>query len=161
MIYCTSIVCFFYRLNTEILGTLLNQACHHISFPYVLEMMEICVREEIKPNKRFLDTLEEFRRKCKSISNDRNDKLQHSVTFKNGFKKFRNRYKEWLKEIEIDDTEDLHPWHQYRTPVETDVRHYKDKEKDSHFKPIHKSLFRQKATVVKSSNKTNKALVAQ
>lgn len=59
---------------------------------------------------------------------------------------FRNRYKNWLNEIEIDDTEDEHPWHQYRIKVETDVRHYKDKEMNTHFKPIHKSLFKQKTS---------------
>lgn len=42
-----------------------------MNFPYVLEIMELCVTEEVKPNKQFMNTLEEFRRKCKQISNDK------------------------------------------------------------------------------------------
>lgn len=33
--------------------------------------MELCVIEEVKPNKIFMDKLEQFRRKCKDISNDK------------------------------------------------------------------------------------------
>lgn len=72
--------------------------------------------------------------------------MSHSRTFTNGFKHFRNRYKNWLNEIEIDDTENEHPWHQYRIPIETDVRHYKDKESKTHFKPRHIALFKQKTS---------------
>lgn len=66
----------------------------------------------------------------------------------NGFRNFRRRYQTWLKEITIDDTEDEHPWHQYRINNENDAKYYKDVE--THFKPRHKSLFRQKTTVVQN-----------
>lgn len=42
-----------------------------MSFSYVLAMMELCVSEEVKPNKQFMNTLDEFRRQCKRISNDK------------------------------------------------------------------------------------------
>lgn len=64
-----SLYCF--RLNAPILGAMLHQACYHFSFSYVLEIMELCISEEVKPNKKFMNCLDDFRRKCKDISNDK------------------------------------------------------------------------------------------
>lgn len=73
-------------------------------------------------------------------------KYSTSRSFQKGFKLFRERYSNWLKEIQIDDTEDEHPWHQYRTPNENDAKYYKDTA--DHFKPRHTSLFKQKTAVI-------------
>lgn len=64
-----------FRLNAQILGALLHQACYNTDFPYVLKVMELCVIEEVKPNKKFMDELEKFRRKCKDMSNDKVSKI--------------------------------------------------------------------------------------
>lgn len=60
----------YFRLNPEILGAMLRQACCHYNFPYVLKIMEICAQDEIRPNRKFMDTLEEFRKECRNLSND-------------------------------------------------------------------------------------------
>lgn len=57
------------------------------------------------------------------------------------------RYKTWLEEIQVDDSEDVHPWKQFRETSDTNVHHYKDKEEKTRFKPVHTSLFRQKTSV--------------
>ncbi|KAJ3661805.1 hypothetical protein Zmor_006187 [Zophobas morio] len=133
-----------YRLNTEILGAMLHQACHHKNFAYVLEIMEISLRENIKPNKIFMQCLQDFKKICKKISNDNENKLSQSQSFQKGHRIFQMRYKTWLEEIEVDDTEDIHPWAQYRQTTETDTRHYKDK---SHrFKATHTSRFKVKTS---------------
>jgi hypothetical protein len=50
---------------------MLHQACSHKNFSYVLEIMEISLREDVKPNKIFMKRLEDFKKKCKDISNDK------------------------------------------------------------------------------------------
>ncbi|XP_044270574.1 pentatricopeptide repeat-containing protein 1, mitochondrial [Tribolium madens] len=133
-----------YRLNTEILGAMLHQACYHRNFPYVLEIMEISLRENVKPNKKFMECLHDFKKKCKDISNDKENKLSQSAPFQKGFRIFQMRYKTWLDQVEVDDSEDVHPWAQFRDTSRTDSRHYKDK--SQRFKARHLSKFKVKTS---------------
>lgn len=137
-----------YRMNIEILGAMLTQACHHNSFPYVLHLMDNCINEGIDPSQKFMDNLETFRKKSKHISNDSNNPLSKSEGFQKGYKAFKWRYKTWKNEINIQDT-NTHPWQQYRQTNDADVRHYKDKEAKSRFKPVHTSLYRRKTKIKK------------
>jgi pentatricopeptide repeat domain-containing protein 1 len=134
-----------YRLNTEILGAMLHQACSHKNFSYVLEIMEISLREDVKPNKIFMKRLEDFKKKCKDISNDKDNTLYHNKSFQKGFRIFQMRYKTWLEQVEIDDSDNIHPWTQYRQTIDTDVKHYKDKSQK--FKARHLSKFKVKTSM--------------
>ncbi|EFA00524.1 pentatricopeptide repeat-containing protein 1, mitochondrial [Tribolium castaneum] len=139
-----------YRLNTEILGAMLHQACYHKNFPYVLEIMEISLRENVKPNKKFMECLHDFKKKCKDISNDKENTLSQSGFFQKGFRIFQMRYKTWLDEVEVDDSEDVHPWAQFRQTSDTDSRHYKDK--SQRFKARHLSRFKVKTSTKRKGN---------
>lgn len=66
------------------------------------------------------------------------------MSFQKGFKVFKMRYKTWLDEVEVDDSEDVHPWAQFRQTTNTDTRHYKDK--SQRFKARHISRFRVKTS---------------
>lgn len=54
-----------YRLNIEILGAMLSQACYHKNISYVLEIMEIILREEIEVDQKCLDRLQKFKQECR------------------------------------------------------------------------------------------------
>nr|CAI5834711.1 unnamed protein product [Callosobruchus analis] len=56
-----------YRLNAEILGTMLKQGCYHVNFKYVMYIMDLCESEEVRPNKKFIETLEEFKKRCRDL----------------------------------------------------------------------------------------------
>ncbi|KAJ8979116.1 hypothetical protein NQ317_017958 [Molorchus minor] len=56
-----------YTLNAEILGAMLHQACYHNNFNYVVEIMEICLRENVQPNKKFMEHLANFRKKMQKV----------------------------------------------------------------------------------------------
>ena len=51
-----------YRLNTEILGAMLRQACHHYDFGYIYLIFETVITENIRVSQRFLDILSEFQK---------------------------------------------------------------------------------------------------
>ncbi|KAJ8924852.1 hypothetical protein NQ315_001007 [Exocentrus adspersus] len=131
-----------YRLSIEILGAMLCQACYHLSFNYVLELMEICVREKINPSKKFMSTLEEFiKKKCRRLLNS--NELTKSQEI--GFKNLKARYKTWIQEVEVDDAENAHPWQQFQEKNEQDTKYYKWKD-GARFKPRHASFFRVKTS---------------
>ncbi|KRT81318.1 hypothetical protein AMK59_6297, partial [Oryctes borbonicus] len=142
-----------YRLNPEILGAMLHQACHHCNFSYVLKMMEICLEEEIRPNKKFMDTLEEFKKKCKVMSNDKDCEKAKSRGFQKGYQMFKLRYTTWKQEVDPINEDEIHPWQQFRQETKTDVKHYKDKSNASRFKARHTSLYRRKKNQVVESKK--------
>uniref|UniRef100_A0A1Y1K6Z0 Pentacotripeptide-repeat region of PRORP domain-containing protein n=1 Tax=Photinus pyralis TaxID=7054 RepID=A0A1Y1K6Z0_PHOPY len=135
-----------YRMNIEILGAMLTQACYHNNFKYILFLMETCLSEGIQPSTKFMQKLEEFRKKSKYISNDKENPLSKSTTFQKGYKMFKGRYKEWCDEITVEE-EQVHPWQQYRQRTDTDLRHYKEKDAKTRFKPVHTSLYRQKTSI--------------
>lgn len=53
-----------YRINIEILGALLRQACVKENFVYILQIMELVAKENIHTNKQFMDHLESFHKSC-------------------------------------------------------------------------------------------------
>ncbi|KAG5870720.1 hypothetical protein JTB14_017053 [Gonioctena quinquepunctata] len=129
-----------YSLNAEITGAMLHQACYHMNFGYILYVMELCNSEQIQPNKKFMETLEQFKQKCRFLS--------HEKKFSKGQEKlhsiFRARYKSWRQEVQLDESEGAHPWQQYRQTSEADMK-YKWKD-TARFKPRHKSLFKVKTS---------------
>lgn len=51
-------------MNIQILGAMLRQGCAQKSFPYICEIMQISLDENIKPNDVFLRHLHNFYLQC-------------------------------------------------------------------------------------------------
>jgi pentatricopeptide repeat domain-containing protein 1 len=51
-------------MNAEILGAMLRQGCCHFNFEYILAIMETTIKEEVRPNEKFLEHLENFHKEC-------------------------------------------------------------------------------------------------
>jgi hypothetical protein len=54
-------------MNAEILGAMLRQGCCHFNFEYVLAIMETTLQEEVHPNEKLLEHLENFHKQCQKI----------------------------------------------------------------------------------------------
>lgn len=69
---------------------------------------------------------------------------------------FRMRYKDWLTQVQIDKSEEMHPWDQYEQTTEGNVR-YKENDGER-FKKRHASLFKVKTSpkYATDSNKKHK-----
>ncbi|KAH1002802.1 pentatricopeptide repeat-containing protein 1, mitochondrial isoform X2 [Dendroctonus ponderosae] len=129
-----------YTLNAAILGAMLRQACVHMEFDYIFEVMELCLRECVPVNKMFLDHLHSFKKSCRHKQNAK--ELSHQQVRKFGV--FKNRLETWLTEVQIDEAEDAHPWQQFRQNYPDEVRF---KPKDSaRFKARHTSRFKVKTS---------------
>ncbi|XP_066250525.1 pentatricopeptide repeat-containing protein 1, mitochondrial [Euwallacea similis] len=131
---------FSYTINAAILGAMLQQACFHKQFDYVLEMMDVAQREHILVNKKFLSHLDQFKRKCKYLRNQK--KLSKKEVEMFGV--FKSRYETWLTEVQMDESEDAHPWQQYRQLIPGDVK-FKPKD-GARFKARHESAFKVKTS---------------
>lgn len=120
---------------------MLQQACYHNNFGYVMEIMELCLKEQIQPNKQFMERLLKFRQKCLKIVADKNsqENLSKDSYFVSGYKLFNMRYQTWKTQIKADETVDTHPWQQYRETTQTDATNYKDP--NTYFKPRRSSKF--------------------
>ncbi|ENN76016.1 hypothetical protein YQE_07394, partial [Dendroctonus ponderosae] len=133
----SSTVCLFLW---AILGAMLRQACVHMEFDYIFEVMELCLRECVPVNKMFLDHLHSFKKSCRHKQNAK--ELSHQQVRKFGV--FKNRLETWLTEVQIDEAEDAHPWQQFRQNYPDEVRF---KPKDSaRFKARHTSRFKVKTS---------------
>lgn len=51
-------------MNVQILGAMLRQGCAQRSFPYVIDILQISLDENIKPNEAFLRHLHNFYNHC-------------------------------------------------------------------------------------------------
>lgn len=63
--YCLKNIIF--RVNIEILGTLLKNGIRQIQFGYILHIMEVVKQENLKVNDIFIKHLEAFNDKCLNI----------------------------------------------------------------------------------------------
>ncbi|CAG9864301.1 unnamed protein product [Phyllotreta striolata] len=129
-----------YTLNTAILGAMLHQACYHFNYVYVLFVMEECIKSNVQPNPKFMKTLEEFKATSQALYKE--DKLNKNLHKHFGI--FKRRYKTWLQEVEVDESENEHPWKQFREPQQQEYK-YKSSDSDTaRFKARHTSLFKVK-----------------
>lgn len=55
---------FYVRINIEILGAMLRQGMVHNTFPYICDIIQIMLDENIKPNEIVLRHLRNFYVKC-------------------------------------------------------------------------------------------------
>lgn len=61
------------------------------------------------------------------------------------FKKFKDYHKTWKEQVRVDETEDAHPWQQYRQTNDSDVN-TKGVKDTTRFKAKHASLFKVKTS---------------
>ncbi|VVC96167.1 unnamed protein product [Leptidea sinapis] len=107
------------KVNIEILSTLLKHGTTRIQFGYILYIMNIVIEEKLRVNDIFLKRLEDFNEKCSKLSNQKKESVLHKA-----YSSFSKRYKDWLKEINIEEgLKSEHPWQQFQ---------------ESHPKPVQK-----------------------
>ncbi|KAF7273413.1 hypothetical protein GWI33_013878 [Rhynchophorus ferrugineus] len=135
---------FGYTLNVVILGAMLKQACYHRQYDYIFEVMELCLKQSVPANKQLLDNLDQFKKWGKAQLEAHTFNKREAAMFTI----FLKRHKTWLTEVHIDDTEDIHPWQQFRQNSTDENIKYKPKD-GVRFPRRHSSLFK-----VKTSTKT-------
>lgn len=135
------------KVNIEILGTLLRNGTSKMQFGYVLYIMDVVKQERLRVNDVFIRHLEVFNDKCVKIIEKNKKEQRESPTIKAAFTRFSNIYKEWLKEINVEEVlKPEHPWKQFTEPHPTTVQRenvqiiqpkkfYKRSRKFIHYKP--------------------------
>lgn len=73
-------------MNIAILGAMLKQGCVQKTFPYVCEIMQISLDENIKPNHIFLKHLNSFYLQCARAIDARVSMLSDAVIWHTRFK---------------------------------------------------------------------------
>ncbi|XP_026762393.2 pentatricopeptide repeat-containing protein 1, mitochondrial isoform X2 [Galleria mellonella] len=110
------------KINIEILGTLLRHGTAHARFSYVVYVMNIVKEENVKINDIFLKHLEEFNDKCSSIIQSKENK--QSDTFVKSYEKFSEFYKNWLKDLNVEEAlKPEHPWLQFQVSYPDTIQH--------------------------------------
>lgn len=127
-------------MNNAILGAMLKQACFTANFKYVFDVMELCLEHAVPVDQKFLDLLKTFKKKC----GWKRDNKEMSKKEVEQFRVFNERYKTWLTEVQIDESEQAHPWQQFRQD-NRENEHYKAKE-SARFKPRRLSRFKVKTS---------------
>ncbi|KAM7356823.1 pentatricopeptide repeat-containing protein 1, mitochondrial-like [Cochliomyia hominivorax] len=89
------------RMNIQILGAMLRQGCAQKSFPYVCEIMQISLDENIKPNEVFLRHLHNFYLQCARAIDARHPSTKIK-SFKKEHMKFCDKYRLYQEEHAID-----------------------------------------------------------
>ncbi|XP_068618640.1 pentatricopeptide repeat-containing protein 1, mitochondrial isoform X2 [Battus philenor] len=121
------------KVNIEVLGTLLRQGTAQMEFDYILYIMDVVKQEEVTPNEIFLKHLEVFHDKCVKIIKQKQS-CRESFTL--DCKHFLNKYKTWLRDVQIKEVVVEHPWKQFMvTQPETVQRdNFKIKEPKKFYK---------------------------
>ncbi|XP_063227761.1 pentatricopeptide repeat-containing protein 1, mitochondrial [Bacillus rossius redtenbacheri] len=103
-----------FRPNNAILGAMMQQAVWRGGVDYVLEVMEMVLREQVRPNPRFMQHLARFhdagRRR---LAEGSKDDARSRRKFERLFAVFQQRFARWVKQADPD-TEPAHPWEQFR-----------------------------------------------
>lgn len=78
-------------MNIQILGAMLRQGCAQRAFPYICEIMQISLEENIKPNEIFLRHLHNFYLQCARaidarVSNTINKRYNLRLTLDEGIR---------------------------------------------------------------------------
>ncbi|CAH2237903.1 jg16706 [Pararge aegeria aegeria] len=112
-----------FKVNIEILGTLLKNATFQMQFGYILYIMEIVKRENIRVNDAFIKHLEIFNDRCLKIIQKNDQKNRESPVIAAAYNRFSHIYNNWLKEINVEEAlKPEHPWKQFMEPHPTPVQ---------------------------------------
>ncbi|XP_075164015.1 pentatricopeptide repeat-containing protein 1, mitochondrial [Haematobia irritans] len=88
------------RMNIQILGAMLRQGCSKKSFPYICEIMQISLDENIKPNDVFLRHLHNFHVQCARAIDARHPSTK-TKQFKKEHMHFCDKYRLYQEEHDI------------------------------------------------------------
>jgi len=109
------------RLNKEILTTLITNMCIALKPATVEKLLKICLREQISPDKRLIETVEKFYQKYRGflILKEKGGFVPYPVVLEikksnlSNWESFVSYYKQWLAKVKPDLNED--PMLQYKT----------------------------------------------
>lgn len=109
------------RMNIQILGAMLRQGTGNRNFPYVIEILQISLDENIKPNDVFLKHLHNFYDRCARSIDERHPSTK-SKSFRRGHEKFCAKLRLYYEEqgiagLKLEDAIKKireHPYQQYK-----------------------------------------------
>ncbi|XP_046404393.1 pentatricopeptide repeat-containing protein 1, mitochondrial [Ischnura elegans] len=113
-----------FRLNAEIMGSLIRSACRRWEIFHVMELMDLCIKEEVRANARLLQHLQEFKDQIRNAVKEERvtDSVQKSKKVsERAYQTYNSRLSSWLKEVDTSEAQEEHPWTQFR-------RHFKKEE---------------------------------
>ncbi|XP_034831310.1 pentatricopeptide repeat-containing protein 1, mitochondrial [Maniola hyperantus] len=112
-----------FKVNIEILGTLMKNATLQMQFGYILYVMDIVKKENIRVNEAFIKHLEIFNDRCLKIIQKNEKENRDCPVLAAAHKRFSNIYNNWLKDINIEEAlKPEHPWQQFMEPHPTPVQ---------------------------------------
>jgi len=88
-----------HTVNKFVLDAMLNNAFLKKDFRFVLELMEIVIKERVRLDNSTFEKLDQFQQKMTEIVK-RKDPISRKENFKVGFAKFNLRYKTWQRDVE-------------------------------------------------------------
>lgn len=89
------------RMNAQILGAMLRQGCAQKTFPYICEILQISLDENVPPNESFLRHLDKFYKQCAQLIDIRHHSTK-TKTFKKEHAQFCKKYRTWQEEYGIE-----------------------------------------------------------
>ncbi|XP_055847167.1 pentatricopeptide repeat-containing protein 1, mitochondrial [Episyrphus balteatus] len=89
------------RMNAQILGAMLRQGCAQKAFPYICEILQISLDENIRPNDVFLRHLDNFYKQCAQLIDIRHFSTK-TKTFRKEHAQFCKKYRTWQEEQGIE-----------------------------------------------------------
>lgn len=106
----------FSRVNIEILGALLKNACYAKDYAYVIDILTITIEENIQPSEKFLQIISNFKRsRYNALQNKPNaDEQVEFNQFYRTYLKFKEAigftgsYDDFVKTLRE------HPWKQFK-----------------------------------------------
>lgn len=112
------------RMNMAILGAMLKQGCLQWNFDYVMSIMDIVMREEIKPNAQFLTHLHKFYKKTTALIRQRDPRIENEREFSKSLFEFKVKMESFNSQFDLVDRNleesikriQVHPYQQFKEP---------------------------------------------
>ncbi|CAG9807430.1 unnamed protein product [Chironomus riparius] len=110
------------KMNLPILGGMLKQACYNKHFDYIMDILYIIKKFNIKPNDRIMDTVDRFVVSCNYLKKRDNKNIPRN--FRENVKRFKQDYVVWKESVGLSQSETLtdedkkilkeKPWKQFK-----------------------------------------------
>jgi len=110
------------KMNLPILGGMLKQACYNKQFDYIMDILYIIKKFNIKPNEKIMDTVDRFIIGCNFIKKRDNKNIPKN--FRENVKRFKQNYVTWKEAVGFSNSETLteedkkilkeKPWQQFK-----------------------------------------------
>lgn len=110
------------KMNLPILGGMLKQACYNKQFDYILDILYIIKKFNMKPNDKIMDTVDRFVVSCNYLKKKDNKNLPRN--FRENVKRFKEDYVKWKEAVGLSRSETMtdedkkilkeKPWQQFK-----------------------------------------------